>query len=73
MTFHSEQLTDAVNDLLDFIVEKYPRDFQQGGPGFRCPHHQRLAQLVDHPYSIYGEAWEAYRLYYNPAAEQDIP
>jgi hypothetical protein len=41
-----EDLSQGVVGLLNFVKERFPDDFKEGGKGFTCPHHKRLAAHV---------------------------
>ncbi len=40
------RLIDANHALLNFIRQKYPDDFKEGGSGFTCPHHREIDGLL---------------------------
>ena len=50
-TLHAElaAVVEAVNQLLVFIREKYPNDWKDGKYQYLCPHHKRLAEIIEHP------------------------
>lgn len=39
-------LVNSVEGLLQFVRDKYPQDFIKDGPGFSCPHHKELDELL---------------------------
>jgi hypothetical protein len=42
----NKTLVEACEGLLQFIREKYPDDFKEGGRGFICPHHIEIADAL---------------------------
>lgn len=40
------ELERACISLLAFIRFKYPEDFKEGGRGYICPHHKKIAELL---------------------------
>ena len=40
------QLLKAAEELLEFVRNKYPEDFKEGGKGFLCPYHIALDKAV---------------------------
>lgn len=40
------ELLEAARELLDFIRARFPADFGEGGKGFTCPHHIKLAAAI---------------------------
>jgi len=51
MIAKADKLCEAAKGLLDFIQAKFPGDFEQGGPGFTCPHHEAIRKAI----ADYGE------------------
>lgn len=41
-----QELYEAASELLEFIRQKFPNDFKEGGRGFTCPFHQALHAAV---------------------------
>ena len=40
------ELLEASKGLLNFVRSRFPEDFKPGGPGFTCPHHQKLDAAI---------------------------
>jgi len=42
----ADKLCEAAKGLLDFIKLKFPKDFEYGGLGFTCPHHEAIRKAI---------------------------
>jgi hypothetical protein len=40
------ELVKASAGLLAFIRERFPKDFEEGGSGYTCPHHRAIAAAI---------------------------